>query len=592
MFKNKIQQAAMFQQYGQFDLAAEIYQSIIKVNAHHFDALQLLGALEGQRGNFEISLTLLDRALNINRNSWVAFSNRAGVKLQLGQADAALKDAERARHYNPQSPEIHDTLGTIELALDRPERALTSFERSLALRPCNPSVLVNYAAALKEVGRVEEASARVRYAIDHGARVYPQAHVVLGNILVAQDRAREAIEHYQYALAVAPNFLPAYVSLGAAWLFLNEVEQAVRAFAAAQTMLRSSPASPAQQIDSRHYGGRDEAIAVLDFYEGMAHLVGGNLRKGFELYEARWTTNRGAFSQRYDWLPRWQGTSLRGKSILLHSEQGLGDTLQFVRYVPVIAAMAGRVVLAVQPALVSLFSQFQSVCTVMSDDDLASVKEVTCAYDFCCPLMSVPFVMGQNMTSLDGAPYLKALGMRREYWTHRINRSGNLSVGLVWQGSRGHQNDRKRSIPFDTFSQVLIDGVDFHCLQVESLPDPNARRSKGKAIRFWEEEIQNFTDTAEIISLLDLVITVDTSVAHLAGAMGKSVWLLVTYSPDWRWFLDRADSPWYQKTRIFRQPTPGDWSSVLATVKEALRTYRRLQTKAPKLADGQGDFLV
>ncbi|WP_186053813.1 tetratricopeptide repeat protein [Burkholderia gladioli] len=591
MFKNKIQQASTLQQHGQFDLAADMYQSIIKVNAYHFDALQLWGALEGQRGNLEFALTLLNRALDINQNSWVALSNRANIHLQLGKLHAALRDVERAGHYNPQSADVHDTHGSVLLAFGRAAQAQAAFERAIELQSGRVSSLVNRASALYAQGRLEEASTDIHAAMGCGARAYPQAYVVFGNVLVALDRAQEAIEPYRCALALSPHFLPAHIGLGTARLALNELDEAAGTFAAARASLNASETS-VQQIDAEHYGRRDEAMATLAFYEGMVHLAAGNLPKGWELYEQRWAINRGPFVPRHDEVPRWQGTSLRGKTILLHSEQGLGDTLQFVRYVPLIAAMGAKVVLVVQPPLVTLLSQLQGICTVVNGDDRDAVGAAVGGYDFCCPLMSLPRLLDQDMASLDNTPYLKASGMRREFWTHQINRRGSLSVGVVWQGSHEHQNDRKRSIPFSSFSQLLIEGADFHCLQIESLPDSGVRSHKGKMIRYWEKDIRDFTDTAEIISLLDLVITVDTSVAHLAGAMGKPVWLLVTYSPDWRWFLNRNDSPWYQKMRIFRQPVPGDWSSVLTAVRDALNEYRVLRGEAPRLIDGQEDFLA
>jgi hypothetical protein len=306
--------------------------------------------------------------------------------------------------------------------------------------------------------------------------------------------------------------------------------------------------------------------ADLRVNEALTLLQAGSLREGFALYEWR---RRGAAPSVLPGEPWLGGTPIAGKTIFLQAEQGFGDTLHFIRYAPLLAAQGARVAAAVPAPLKPLIATMANV-TALADGDAQPVA------DLHCPIMSLPLAFGTELATIPAnVPYLSAPSECIAYWRERLPAPTRRRVGLVWAGSAGFEGDRRRSMPFAGLSEklaplVAADGITFVGLQRDVPPRDVAAVGAARNLFNVGPQLRDFADTAAVVSLLDLVIGVDTAVVHLAGAMAKPVWVMLPFSPDFRWLLDRADSPWYPTARLFRQPAPGDWTSVIARIADAL----------------------
>jgi hypothetical protein len=291
----------------------------------------------------------------------------------------------------------------------------------------------------------------------------------------------------------------------------------------------------------------------------------GDFVQGWRQYEWRFKQEELVAPNRDFGVPRWHGTeALEGRTILLHFEQGLGDTIQFCRYAKALAQQGARVILEVQEPLKSLLAQVEGVHSIIAHG------EPLPTFDLYSPLLSLPLAFGTDLSSIPAPAALRAGERHVAAWKRRLGKDTRPRVGLVWSGNSFHINDQSRSIPLADFSQILCEGAAFCSLQTEVREADRLALKARPEIRICSDQIRDFSDTAALIEAMDLVITVDTSVAHLAGSMGKPVWILLPANPDWRWMLERDDSPWYPTARLFRQPEQGDWSSVLHRVREAL----------------------
>ncbi len=302
-----------------------------------------------------------------------------------------------------------------------------------------------------------------------------------------------------------------------------------------------------------------ESYAEARHALAMVYLQQGHFEQGWSDYEYRWKLAASPRPYQHR-QPQWRGESLEGKTILLYTEQGLGDTLQFARYIPMVAKQAGRVYLVCQPALERLFLQWPSVHL------LTDLYERLPAYDLHCAVTSLPLAFGTRLDSIPAqVPYLLPDPALAERWSRRLGATGRLRVGLAWAGNPLHQNDRQRSIALSRLAPPLAqlaDRVAFYSLQKGDAAGKGREVPELNLVDL-DTELNDFTDTAAAISCLDLVISVDTAVAHLAGALGVRVWTLLAFASDWRWLLDRTDSPWYPTMRLFRQRTAGDWEEPL-----------------------------
>lgn len=403
-----------------------------------------------------------------------------------------------------------NNLGNALMDLRKHHEAVQAFRNSLALEPENPLALHNLGGALRDTGEPLAAIELLRRALPHFANV-GAAHSSLASAYRAANMLEPAIEKYRHACALDP-------------------------------------------------GNAD-----LHYNLGMALLTAGQFSEGWKEYEWRWQSPDFAEERAlYHQLP-WRGEPLAGRSILIHAEQGLGDAIQFVRFAPLVAERGGRVVIRCQPALVRLLGSLGGVAEIIPD---------TCPVphtDVHLSMLSLPGVFGTDLSSIPPAPYLKADAAAKTLWRERLASHGRAPrVGIVWAGSKSHDNDTNRSIPPALFSPLAdVPGVTYVCLQVgeraiESRPP--------LPMTDMTHDLHDFADTAGLVSALDLVLTVDTAVAHLAGALGIPTWLMLPFAPDWRWMMARPDSPWYPSMTLFRQPAPMDWKSVVAEVLTKLKS--------------------
>jgi tetratricopeptide (TPR) repeat protein len=489
---------------GQLGKAERLCAAILEYSSDHFDALHLLGYIHLQRGRHLEAIGLLAKAVKANAGSVDAASNLGLALHNAGRFEEAIAQYRNALKLSPRHPEISYNLGNAYLARDRIIEALASYDETLASNSSHVGARVNR-----------------------------------GNTLLRFNRPADALESYEQALALMPDHPQILTNRGHALRRLDRPEGALSSLA---TAIEKSPDFP-----------------EAHFELALAHLTLGDFKAGWKAYEWRWKTGAFADKRRSFRQPQWLGNvPVAGKTILLHAEQGFGDTLQFIRYAPLLASRGARVICEVQPELVSLLAQIEDIEVLAKGSELPP-------FDLHCPLLSLPFAFGTELATIPAqVPYLAAPANRVAHWRDRLG-EGNPRIGFVWSGSPAHKNDANRSIPLARFGQLIAD-LPFACfsLQCEMRDaDREALQHLPKLVDLGPE-LADFTETAAVISLLDLVVSVDTSVAHLAGALGKPAVILLPHAADFRWLRDRSDTPWYPTAKLLRQPAFGDWDSVIA----------------------------
>jgi tetratricopeptide (TPR) repeat protein len=532
---------------------------------------------------------------------------------ETGRPDEAERDYRRLLAITPDDPGALAHLAVLLMEAERWEEGAELLDRSLAIDPHQPHMLANRGTALVALGRFEEAAASFEQAIalqPDSARA--AAYHDLGVYLQGLERLAQAADAYGKAIALQPALAPAWRERGLCLARLGRLDEALTSLDRALALVPEDAETVAARGIALYLSGRlDSALAVFDralalapdgaaihnnrglvlqalgrFDEALAGfeqalasrpqfaeahwnkafilILLGDYAAGWRLFEWRWRRGGSPPAREFP-VPLWLGAeSLAGKTLLLHAEQGLGDTLQMLRYAPVLAARGARVLLQVQPPLVELASRVQGVAAVVGPGDVF-------ALDVHCPLMSLPLALGTRIDTVPAAvPYLSAPEAKIAQWRARLGPRTRRRIGLAWAGSATHENDRNRSIALRALLPLLDADADIFSLQREYRPaDEAVLRADGR-IRSHAEALEDFSDTAALIEPMDLVISVDTSAAHLAGALGKPVFVLLPWVPDYRWGLERDDSPWYPAARLFRQPRAGDWDSVIAEVAAAL----------------------
>jgi FkbM family methyltransferase len=607
--------------------ATKLYEEILATTPDHADALHLLGVIASQSGRHQEALELIDRAL-IQQQGNPDFHSNRGIALQgLGQLEVALASYERALELRPDFAEAQGNRGSVLRALRRPADALESYDQLVALRPEQLDAHLQRARLLRELGRREEALA----ALDSALKLAPNhadAHNSRGALLQELRRFDEALSAYDAAIALVPGYVAAHSNRGTVLIELRQYEQALpnfeRAialredFAEAHTcrgvalkeLNRLEAALAAHEraiaIDPRlvkahlnrgatlHQMNRlDEAIASYDralalapnsagalHNKAVSLLLKGDLTAGWELYEWRWKLGPAVLVERQFAAPRWTGgEDLSGRTVLLHGEQGYGDTLQFCRYAAQVAARGARVLLEVAPSMVELMRGVEGVAAVVAGG------ETLPPFDFYSPLLSVPRLCGTTLNTIPASPaYLHADPTRIAKWQARLGPRTRPRIALAWRGNTQHPNDHNRSLPLAMLLAQLPRDCEYLSLQKDLQDDDRATLASHPELRQLGQELQDFSDSAALCTLVDLVITVDTSLAHLAGALGRPTWLLLCFSPDWRWLLERTDSPWYPTFTLYRQTTSGDWPTVLRRVGTDLAARFSAPVAAPVAA--------
>jgi tetratricopeptide (TPR) repeat protein len=501
--------AGLLQQRGEPSAAAALFRQVLRHAPRHVGAWLSLGTVCKDLGDLDQAIACFEEAIRLQPSLAVAHFNLGVVLHQMRRVSDALGCYERAISLRADHAQAYHNRGSLLAELNRFDEALQCFDRALALQPHYGRAYSNRGAALAALNRLDEALD----SCDRALALMPadaEAYNNRGWTLARSGRVEQAIPDYQRALQLAPDYVDANWNLGLASLRLER-------FAA-----------------------------------------------GWPRHEYRWKLQK-AVAYRHGSLPRWTGAEpLAGRRVLAWSEQGFGDTLQFCRYVPMLAARGAQVVLEVQPELKDLMGRLAGVTKLVSQGE--PVGEC----DRQIPLLSLPLAFSSELDTIPAqVPYLAADADRVEQWRQRLEGApGTLRVGIACSGSTGHLNDRNRTMRLAQFAP-LYDRAQLVWLQKDVRAEDQAEL-RDAPIRDFRPRLSDFADTAALIECLDLVISVDTAVVHLAGALGKTVWVLLSSDSDWRWMLERSDSPWYPSARLFRQQRLGDWEGVMARVVAAL----------------------
>ena len=541
-----MQDAIGLHRQGRLRDAEKLYARVLKAAPDNFDALHLLGTIKAQAGQMGEALRLISAALKINPRASEALVNLANVMHALKRDADALDCLDKALAIKPDDLHALQNRGSALLALNRPREALICFEQITQREPRNGEALLNRGVAKATLGRHAEALTD----FDAALALMPGHPNVLynrGNALLALDRHAEAIAAFDRALAAIPKHAAAWNNRGRALQSLNRHAEAVASFGKAIELQKD--------------------YADAHFNQALALLAVGDLRHGFAQYEWRWKRSGMTDTRRGYGRALWLGEFPLGhKTILLHAEQGLGDSIQFARYAPLLARAGARVVLEVQPELKTLLADLEGVASCHARG------ETLPAYDVHCPLGSLPLALKTEPGNIPAdIPYLRADEAHLAKWRARIEALPGKRVTLAWAGNVSHANDRNRSIDLKLLEPLLaLDGVSFLSIQRELRGNDAELVARHGNISHLGNELANMADTAAVAALANLTISVDTSVVHLAGSLGRPVWVMLPFAPDWRWTLSGEHCPWYPQARLFRQNALGDWGSVIAMLRAAL----------------------
>ena len=510
----------------------------------------------------------------------------AGAQVRRAIADGRIAAAEqlcqRILAASPNHAETMGLLAVILLRLGQPDTAAEWLNRAVARKPAAAAgYIFAFARTLLELGYPEDALAASDEALRHKPNL-AEALQAKGHALSDLGRSREAVNAYATAFRLKPSLYDIQNNLALALRESDQLEAAEPIFrqAAARAprdvMLRANHASVLKDLGRleaaeiayrealRLEPGHAPEEAILRYNLGILLLLAGRLGEAWPEYA--WRFAAGAVPDRNFPQPIWAGEALAGRTLLIHAEQGLGDTIQMARYLPLLPR-DGAIVIEAPRALVRLLAGFPRLRVVQLGDALPN-------FDLQCAMMGLPAIFGTELASIPAdIPYLRADATRVAHWRRLVSGLPGRAVGLAWAGNPDDVRlDRKRSIALDVLAPLAkIPGVSFVSLQPGKPGEQLAVSALGSVTRDWTAELSDLAETASLIEALDLVITVDTAVAHLAGALGRPVWLLNRFDTDWRWLLEREDSPWYPTLRQFRQASPGDWVGVVDQVAAALQ---------------------
>jgi tetratricopeptide (TPR) repeat protein len=542
-----LNEAVGLQRRGALREAEKIYARVLKAAPENFDALNLLGGVKAQQGRMGEAQRLFTAAVKVDPRSPQAWSNLGQALYALKQPAEALACLDKACALAPEDVAIINQHANVLLALDRPGDALAEFEQVLARMPRHVEARIGSGVAQAALGSHELALAAFDAALA-AAPGHPGAQYNRGVALLKLGRYAEAVAANDSAVAVVPGHANAWLNRGRALAQLNRPDEAVTSY------------DKVLAIQQDH--------ADAHFNKALALLTLGDYRNGFAKYEWRWRRT-GMVPEKSRGRPLWLGEyPLGGKTILLHAEQGLGDTIHFARYAPLLAARGAKVVLEVQAELKPLLARLEGAATVVARGEPAP------AFDVHCPLGSLPLALRTEPDTVPAPiPYLTADAACVAKWSERLGAPHAPRVAIAWSGNPGHDNDRNRSIAFARLAPLFDSPVNFVGLQRDVRSEDAAALAAETRVTHIGGELEDFSDTAAVLALADLVIAVDTAVVHLAGAMGRPVWVLVPFAPDWRWTADGEATPWYPAARLFRQTALDDWDSAIARVRSALAQF-------------------
>jgi tetratricopeptide (TPR) repeat protein len=546
--------AIQFFQLGKFEDAEFILVNILKNQPKNFDALHTLGVVKGIKSQHREALELFNKALKIDAGNSFLHFNIAKAFSDIGEDHKALKYHLNATKLNPSDQQGWLNYGISLLNLDRVNEALDIFNKAIELNSQYAEAWTNRVVALQKLQLYEEAL----LSLDEALRINPllaEAHSNRGNVLKDLQRIEESLACYDRAIEISPDYADAHYNRGIALFELKLSEEAMACYEKAIEVMPDFPKA--------------------HFMKSLYLLMVGQFDQGWKLYEWRWKNeNNGKpeFKNRTFSQPLWLGADdLAGKTILLHAEQGLGDTIQFCRYAKLVKERGARLLLEVPKALLGLLSGLEGV------DQFVEKGKALPSFDYHCPLLSLPLAFNTTLASIPNKiPYIHLNINNQNKWQERIGGLG-FKVAICWQGSTKGKVDVGRSFPVSLFEGLAqIDGVRLISIQKNEGVEQLKNLPVGMIVETLPDDFDSgenaFLDSAAVMKCMDLVITSDTALTHLAGALGVKTWLPLKYVPDWRWMLDRSDSPWYPNHRLFRQQTSDDWISVFTEMEKELKS--------------------
>ena len=597
--------------------SAELYlKQVIKLQANNPHALRLLGVIAAQQKRYPEALSYLNASLKAFPKNPLTFSNLGNIFLDLKEYDKALDAYDNSIRIDPSYEEAWSNKGNALSQIARYEEALSQFDIALSLKPAYIEAMISKGLVLNTLKRFDEAIAQYDQVLslapnyhqawaNKGVTLYelgyfneaiahydkalvlkpdsPEFIVNKGLALHGLERFDEAIAQYDQVLSLDSNYHQAWANKGVTLNTLKRFDEAITHYDKALTLDPNYHQALANKGVTLHeLGNFNQAIAHYDqaltlnpnyheasWNKSLSLLLLGNFENGLPHYEKRWQSKVGRIAaKRFSSNSAWLGVeSLQGKTILLYGEQGLGDFIQFSRYCKMVTNLGAKVILEVPEPLMRIFIGFEGVA------QLVVKGETLPPFDYQCSLLSLPLALKTNISNIPGVVSYNSSGAwanKASEWSARLGLKTRPRVGLVWSGNVQHKNDSNRSISLAKILPYLPSNLEYICLQKEIRNQDKLTLSSCPQIRLFEHNLSDFSDTAALINELDLVISVDTSVAHLAATLGKETWILLPYVPDWRWLLDRADSPWYPAAKLYRQTSIGSWCEVLEDMNKGL----------------------
>jgi tetratricopeptide (TPR) repeat protein len=547
--ENHFNLGVAFQELGRLEDAVAAYTNAIELHSAYPQAYLNRGqALQGL-GRRADAVADFQYAIRLRPDHAQAYRAQGHALQGLERLEEALNSFAHALEIDPDCAEAHADLGDVQQRLMRFEQALASYSCAIEIKPDYAHAYSSRGVALQELGHLGEALPSYMRAIELLPQ-YPQAYNNLGNALLGLKRTEEALDSYGRAIELKPAYAQAYCNRGNAFTELNRLEEALAEFDRALAI--------------------DPSLAEAYLGKAFATLLRGDYQQGLPLYEWRWERETTRKKKKIFTQTLWLGVeNIQGKTIFLHAEQGLGDSIQFCRYAKLLKELGARVLLEIPKPLTVLLIGLEHVDVLIEKGDPLP------AFDYHCPLLSLPLAFKTEVYSIPNAvPYLYSTAARRKVWSERLGLKTKFRVGLAWSGSIINKNGNHRSLALRQLMAYLPANIEYVSLQ------PQVRESdqdvlEVSEIRHFGQQISDFADTAALCELVDLVLSIDTSVAHLAGAMGKPTWVLLPHAPDWRWLLERTDSPWYPSLKLYRQNAQRRWEPLLEYVADDLQALAK-----------------
>ena len=538
-----LQQSQSLQQAGQFEEAAIGFEKLRKLYPTYPPILNSLGIVYLQLGKFKDGCKLLEKSLQLDPKQAMVFYNLGRAYQNQGQFNDAINPYQKALKIQPDFIDALDKLGICYHSLGRYEEAVQYFNQMVSANPKNSVGHNGRGISLYALGQYQEAFSSLNHALAINDKA-PEIHNNIGLCLHKLNKLEDAIYHYGLALQLNPNYADAYSNRGLTFQALRKTDQATNDF------------DRCLLINPKH--------ADAHWNKALIKISLGEYEEGWKLYEWRWKSFSKKWARHYD-NPLWLGEeSLNRKSILIYPEQGYGDFIQFYRYIPKLQALGAKVILETPAPLINLITESSTNIEIVE-----SGKKLP-KFDFQCPIMSLPLAFKTNLDSIpNDIPYLSANEEKNKKWENKLGINIRKRIGIAWSGSKDHKNDHNRSIALEKLAPIIKMPFEFHSLQ-NVIRESDQAFFDNSIINNHQNDLHDFSETAALIEQMDLVITVDTAIAHLAGSLSRPFFLLLPMVSDYRWMLEISDSPWYPTATLFRQNELSSWGQVISKIKHEM----------------------